>query len=145
MAVFMANKTINLKILTPNRTVLDKDVEFVIFRTSEGDMGVLPGHEPYSAVMDYAMLTMRESGGHSDVMAVMGGFVTIHDNKVVILSNLADTPDKIEDAFENLMREHAKCKRSEQTSDLELLRAEKALRGALVKMDVSSYSITKGS
>ena len=127
----MMTKPFRLKILTPNKTVLDKDVTAVVLRTSEGDMGILHGHEPYSALLTDGILRAYEGREQTDEIAVMGGCVMIQDNEVVVLSSLADKPEEIANDLARIERERAENVRKEQIADQEMHRAEKALRHAL--------------
>ena len=45
------NKKLRLQITTPQKPVLDKEVDFVVLPAYEGEMGVLPGHAPYVAIL----------------------------------------------------------------------------------------------
>ena len=137
----MPNKTIKLKILTPNRTVLDEDVSFVRLRTKEGDMGVLHGHEPYSAVLDRGILYAFEEKRQIAEIAVTGGFVMIRSNEVVVLSSLAEKPEKLAEAIANLEKERTENLRNEHLADLEMHRVEKALRSTLIQTDISPHIV----
>jgi len=136
---------LQLRVLTPNRIVLDAPFDFVVLRTTEGDMGILPGHAPYSVLLDYGVLRAYTGKEPASVLAVLEGFATVGDNILTVMSAVAEPPDKIEDAIANIERERAENKALEQTADLEMHRIETALRNSLVKMDISSYSIIKGS
>lgn len=140
----MADKTLRLRVLTPTRTVLDQEVDFVLLRTKEGDMGVLHGHEPSAVLLDIGVLRAYVDKKQTDILAVMGGFATVRDNQVTVMSDIAEPPDKIEAAIARRERERAENQLREQGADLEMRRAESALRRTLVQMDVSSYAIIKG-
>lgn len=140
----MTDKGVKIKIYTPSKLVLDDVVDFVILRTNEGDMGVMPGHEPYSALLDYGMLRMFVEKAETGVFMVLGGFVTVMNNEVVVLSDMAERPEELQTALDALEREREANLLREATSDLDIQRAEMVLRQSLVQMDISSYSIIKG-
>jgi len=132
-------------VLTPDRTVLSRAVDQVILRTSEGDLGILPGHEPCSMILDYGVLRAYDGKNQADVIAVMRGFATVRDNEVVVLSAVAERPDQIEALLEDMERQQVENKRREERFDIEIIRAEIAMRRALVGMDISSHSILRDS
>jgi len=132
-------------VLTPDRTVLSRAVDQVILRTSEGDLGILPGHEPCSVILDYGVLRAYDGKNQADVIAVMRGFATVRDNEVVVLSAVAERPDQIEALLEDMERQQVENKRREERFDIEIIRAEIAMRRALVGMDISSHSILRDS
>lgn len=140
----MSDQSLRLRVLTPTHTVLDREVDFVLLRTKEGDMGVLHGHEPSAVLLDIGVLRAYVDKEQTELLAVMGGFATVRDNRVTVLSDIAEPPDKIEAAIARRERDRAENQKREQGADLEMRRAESALRRTLVQMDISSYSIIKG-
>lgn len=140
----MAKNNLHLSVSTPTRTVLEAEVDFVLLRTVEGDMGILHGHEPAAALLDYGVLHAYVDKKPVGILAVLGGFAVVDADRVTILTDLAESPDRIEETIAERKKELAESKRQEQRSDLEMQRAEAALRHALVNMDISSYSIIKG-
>ena len=141
----MKQGSLTLKVLTPDRTVLARGVDEVILRTCEGDLGILPGHEPCSVLLDYGVLRAYDGKDQVEVIAVMRGFATVRDNEVVVLSAVAERPDRIEALLEDMERQRTESKRREERFDLEITRAETALRRALVGMDISSHAILRGN
>lgn len=141
----MDQNSLTLRVLTPDRTVLSRAVDQVILRTSEGDLGILPGHEPCSMILDYGVLRAYDGKNQADVIAVMRGFATVRDNEVVVLSAVAERPDQIEALLEDMERQQVENKRREERFDIEIIRAEIAMRRALVGMDISSHSILRDS
>jgi F-type H+-transporting ATPase subunit epsilon len=137
-------KTLRLQIMTPDKTVFDGEAGFVLLRTSGGDMGVLPGHEPYGAVL--ARGEVRAFNGQEQVAAfeVRGGFAAIEDDKVAVLTGLAGPPEEMEALLAGMERERAQRKEREEAANLEMRRAEEALRRALVHMEVSDDVLLKG-
>lgn len=140
----MTQKKVLLTVLTPNRCVLEEYVDYAILRTVEGEFGVLPGHEPCSVLLDNGLLRAYVEKRQTAVLAIFGGFATVYDNKLVVLSTVAEHPEKIEEALAEMERERAENKINEQNADLEMHRMESALRHSLVHMDVSVYAIIKG-
>jgi F-type H+-transporting ATPase subunit epsilon len=140
----MGEKKLRLRILTPTRTVADESCDMVVMRTLEGDMAVLFGHEPYSAPLGYGVLRAIREGNPAGAYAVIGGFAQIYDNQVVILSSIADTPENIDKAIENIRKAKDENVLLEQNADFEMNRAETALRRSLVRYEGSAFAIIKG-
>ena len=141
----MDQNSLTLRVLTPDRMVLSRAVDQVVLRTCEGDLGILPGHEPCSMIMDYGVLRAYDGKNQADVIAVMRGFATVRDNEVVVLSAVAERPDQIEALLEDMERQQVENKRREERFDIEIIRAEIAMRRALVGMDISSHAILRGN
>lgn len=142
----MAEKgKITLRIMTPGRVVTQREVDFVVLRTVEGEMGFLPGHEACVAVLDYGVIRSYIDKRPVDVLAALGGFARMRDNELNVLTTVAEPPDQIDAALEAVAKQREANKLHELNSDLEIRRAENALRRTLVQMDVSAYSILKGN
>lgn len=139
----MAQNQFQLRVLTPNKTAFDGAVDFVLLRTSDGDMGILHGHEPCSVMLDFGVLSAYDKKEQVGVFAVLGGFAAVRDGEVVVLSPFAEAPENVEAALAKVEKERAENHLHEQKSDLEVHRAESALRRTLVQMEVSSYSLLK--
>ena len=50
-----------LQVISPDRIFYDGDVEMVELRTSEGEMGVLKGHIPLTAILVPGVLKIKEA------------------------------------------------------------------------------------
>ncbi len=72
----MANKTLKLKIVTPEKLVLEELVESVTLPTMEGEITILPEHVPIIAGLKSGDLVALVNGEHVP-MAVVGGFVEV--------------------------------------------------------------------
>ena len=135
---------VKLKLLTPNNTVYDRAVEMVVLRTSEGEMGVMAGHEPCSVVLTNSEIRIYEGGEVTDIYAILWGFAVVESESVTVVSQIAEKPELVAETLRQIEMEREENRKVEQQSDLEIQRYETALRHALVNMDVSSYAIIKG-
>jgi F-type H+-transporting ATPase subunit epsilon len=80
------------------RKVWSGTAEFVFARTSVGEIGILPRHEPLIAQLtDAGMVRIDPSeGGESVRAAVHGGFLSVTPERVTILAELAELSDEID-------------------------------------------------
>ena len=138
----MAKKKIRLQVLTPTETKFDKEIDMVIFRCMNGDMGVLPGHEARSAALDYGIMRIIE-GEEERLLAIYSGIAEILDNVVTVVANDAEWPEDIDLAQAELDREQARQRLGDKEDDLEMQRAHVMLRRSLVQIEVSSYSVAQ--
>ena len=136
----MADKKIHLRVVTPARVKVDEKVDMVIMRCITGDLGVLPGHAPCSAVLYYG--AMRILADESERrMAVYGGFATVQNDVLTILTNGAEWPEEINLARAEAEREAAEDRLREQTDEREIRNDQIRLRRALVQIEVSSDAV----
>lgn len=96
------SKKIKLKVVTPEKLVLEELVDEVLVPTTEGEIGILPDHIPLVAGLKAGDVVGIANGEHIPI-AVAGGFVEVNkegnENTVVILADFAEhVGDITEDA-----------------------------------------------
>ncbi|MDF2979829.1 MAG: atpC [Actinomycetospora sp.] len=70
---------------------------FVSARTVEGDIGLLPGHQPVIAALDEAgVVRIDPTDGESFHAAVFGGFLSVTSESVTILAEVAELASEID-------------------------------------------------
>ncbi|MEK7219496.1 MAG: ATP synthase F1 subunit epsilon [Patescibacteria group bacterium] len=89
------SKQIKLKIVTPEKLVLEEMVDQVTLPTTEGEITILPDHIPLIAGLKAGDVVAVSNGEHIP-MAVVGGFVEIKNNEqgqteVAVLADFAET------------------------------------------------------
>ena len=138
------SKQLHLKIITPLRLLYDNDVDMVIMRGENGDMGILSGHESRAAVLGYGPLRIFNNGAEENELAVLGGFAEIMNNRVTVLSDAAEWPDEINRVRAEAAKTRAEQRILQKNTDTDMQRAELSLRRALVRIEVSSYPLIRG-
>jgi len=137
-ATSKAEKKVRLRIVTPTETKFDEDVDMIIMRCMNGDMGIMYGHDARSAALDYGIMRILDNGGERR-LAVLGGIAEIKDNLLTVLTNDAEWPEDIDRAQAEADREHAERSLETQAGDIEIQRSQILLRRSLVQIEVSSY------
>lgn len=128
--------TIRLEVVTPERMVLEDDADIVVVRGAEGDLGVLHGHEPLITPLEIGELMYRKSG-EEVVLAVLGGFLEVRPDKVVVLADAAEGPQDIDRQQAEQDRRQAESALSGQQSDSERAEANRTLQRAQVRLRVA--------
>lgn len=89
--------TLQVEIVSPERVLWEGEAEMVIARTIDaGDIAFLTGHAPFLGALEIATVTVRPGTGDDMKAAVHGGFVSVVDDRVIILSDLAELADQID-------------------------------------------------
>jgi F-type H+-transporting ATPase subunit epsilon len=89
--------TMQVELVSPEKVVFSGEATQVITRTlGGGEIAFLPGHAPFLGALteNHTRITLAD-GSQLDV-AVHGGFVQVADNKVSILSDIAELGDQID-------------------------------------------------
>ena len=91
----MANMTVEL--VAVERRIWSGSANFVLARTTVGEIGVLPGHEPTLAQLEEAgVVRVDGTDGTSTTLAVHGGFLSITPDTVTVLAEYAELADEID-------------------------------------------------
>ncbi len=87
--------TLHLEIVTPERLVYSDDVDRVQVPGSDGELGILPHHAPLVATLGAGELRIIK-GTAEESIAVIGGFVQVRPDKVVVMAESADLASEID-------------------------------------------------
>lgn len=124
-----------LRVITPDRIFYENQVQMVEFDTTEGEIGVLPGHIPMTVIVRPGILTITEPDGDKEA-ALHAGFAEILPDRVTILAEIIEWPDEIDEERATAALERAKGRLREKASSTDLARAELALQRAVARIEV---------
>lgn len=110
--------TFHLKVLTVDRVFFDGEVDRVVVRTTQGDVGILPRHVKYLAALGIGGLTIM-ANGTSRVAAVADGFVDVSAEGTVILARTCEWADEIDINRAREAEAQAKARLQQQLSEHE--------------------------
>ncbi len=88
--------SLRVELVAPDRLVWSGEASFVLARTADGEIGILRNHAPVLSVLNPGAVVIQDDGGDTKVAAVDGGFLSVADNRVSILSEHAETADEID-------------------------------------------------
>ena len=84
-----------LEIVTPERLAYSDTVDAVNLPGIEGELGVLPHHAPLVSMLGVGELRIRK-GGTEESFAIVGGFLQVRPDKVVVMAETADMASEID-------------------------------------------------
>ncbi|SRR6266540_2126442 len=84
----MAENRLEVHVVTPEREVWTGEADMVVARAADGEVGILPGHAPYLALLAPGPLRIKD-GGSEERAAVDGGFLHVNDDRVDVLAEHA--------------------------------------------------------
>ncbi len=90
--------SVHVELVSVERLLWSGEARMVIARTTEGELGVLPGHAPLLGELapGGVVRIQEEGGGEELVFAVHGGFLSVTEDGVSILAELAERADEID-------------------------------------------------
>ncbi len=127
-------KTFHLKVLTPSTAVLDTDVEQIIARSIDGEIGILPEHIPLITPLSIAPFQYWESGERK-VAAVLGGMMEVSKEGVTIISDHAALAEDIDMVIAEKEKELAQAKLAQKKDKVDVQKAEMELTRLLVMLE----------
>lgn len=83
---------LQVEVVTAEEELFAGEAEFVLARTTEGEIGILPGHIPLLAQLVEFEIKVRTGGGEQ-TFPVGGGFMTVKEDRVIILAEEPETSD----------------------------------------------------
>ncbi|GAA1967673.1 F0F1 ATP synthase subunit epsilon [Nocardioides panacihumi] len=122
---------LTVELVAADRTVWSGEATMVIARTTEGDVGVLRGHAPMLSLLTDAVVEINPEEGPVVVATVDGGFLSVANDRVSILSEHALLAEEInvEEAHVELEKARALLQTDEQAEgELRIRRAEARIR-----------------
>ena len=128
--------TFKIKVVTYEEKVLEQEAEFVLVRTTEGDMGILPNHSPFIAGLSTGEMKIRLNGKEEKYF-VSEGLLEISNNVVTIIATEAIPADQLDVERAKKEVEELKAKLAKMQEDKEILLTQKNLHKALMKVQVA--------
>ncbi len=128
---------LRLKIISPEKTVLDADCTHVTLPSSDGQITVYPHHAPI-----YTLVTHGEVVAHTDKgvvsLGVGSGFANINQTSVTVLANFGILSDEIDEARAIEAKARAEQLIKERRTDQDAVMAEMELSRSLLELKLAN-------
>jgi F-type H+-transporting ATPase subunit epsilon len=112
--------TLQVSVVSPESILYEGEAEMVVCRPADGEIAFLPGHEPFvGALGGFPVRVIRGEGQPEIAIAVHGGFVEFSDDRVTVLSDVAELPDQIDVVRAQTAKEEAERRINEDPEDME--------------------------
>jgi len=129
--------TLHVELVSPERIIWSGEAEMVIARTTDGEIAFLTGHAPMVGALGIGRVLIRPESGADVLAAVHGGFVEVSNNRVIVLSDVAELAGDIDAARARAALERAEAQLRAQ-HDIE---TEAALRRAQVRVELAGARV----
>jgi len=136
--------TLHLEIVTPERLAYSDDVDMVLVPGSEGELGILPHHTPLVSLLGVGELKIRKDG-HEEVFAIVGGFLQVRPDKVVVMAETASLASEIDlEKAQEARKEAQRALESGFREGSDLSTARASLQHALLHVRVAERHRREG-
>ena len=85
-----------VELVSAERRLWSGEAEMVVARTTEGEIGILPGHAPVLGELASGLLRVIQAGGTEVVAAIHGGFLSVSATGVSVLADIAELSEDID-------------------------------------------------
>ena len=132
----MADKILQLEIVTPKRVVFKGEVTSLTAPGVVGGFQVLFNHAPLLSSLKIGEVKIKEASGTEFHYAISGGFVEVRENHILLLAETAERTDEIDAERAKASRDRAQRRMIEKKSEIDFERARFALYRALNRLKI---------
>jgi len=135
---------LQLEIVTPEKLAYQGEVDSVQLPGSEGELGVLPHHAPLISTLGAGELRLRK-GSEDEYFAIVGGFLQVLPDKVVVMAETADMASEIDlEKAQEARRQAEQALESGYVEGADLAAARASLQAALLRIRVAERRHREG-
>lgn len=137
----MSDQKIQFKIVTPERSVYEAEIDQVTLPVTDGQVTILPFHRAYIASLKPGEIMLRK-GGEEIHLATSGGFVEFNNNVLTLLADTAEHAGEIDTkrAEEARVRAEELKKQKISMSEMEYARVAASIEKELARIRVAKKS-----
>ncbi|HAN43977.1 MAG TPA: ATP synthase F1 subunit epsilon [Ruminococcaceae bacterium] len=128
--------TFHLQIVTPDGLKFDGQVENIVVRTTEGDVGILKNRSDYMAAISVGPLKVKQDGQYR-LAAVSGGFLSVTKDITRIVATTFEWADEIDKERALNAKAKAQERLNSKKSDFDIQMAELKLKRALNRINIA--------
>jgi len=132
-------ENIKLEVVTPEKAVVDEDVQMVVAPGALGEFGVLSGHTTFLTTLKVGIIRYTDANGKERYVFVSGGFAEALPDKVTVLAESAERRQEIDlvRAKDALKRAEKRLAEDRSKEEVDFVRAKLALERALQRIKLS--------
>ena len=126
-----------LKIIHPKGVYFEGPVEITNVRTTEGQMGILANMLPFAGVLDIAEMNFVQKG-ERQFYFVSGGFIYVKKEEVTMITDAIESVEEIDLNRAKRAKERAEKRLASKNANIDVMRAELALKRAITRIGIKS-------
>ena len=124
-----------LKVVTPDKLFFEGEIDMLVARTIEGDVGVLLNHSPLVTILDIGRLVIKD-GDERKIAACAGGYIDVRNNNITVVSDACEWEEEIDLNRAERAKERASKRLEDKGTDT--FKAELALKKAINRINVGN-------
>ncbi|WP_294985429.1 F0F1 ATP synthase subunit epsilon [uncultured Fenollaria sp.] len=124
-----------LKVVTPDKLFFEGEIDMLVARTIEGDVGILLNHSPLVTILDIGRLVIKD-GDERKIAACAGGYIDVRNNIITVVSDACEWEEEIDLNRAERAKERASKRLEDKGTDT--FKAELALKKAINRINVGN-------
>lgn len=135
---------IKFKIVTPEKTVYESEIDQATLPVANGEVTILPNHRSYIASLKPGEIMLKKSGEESG-FSVSGGFIEFNHNNLIVLADTAERAEEIDVKRAEDARKRAEDIKNQRISidETEYARVAAAIEKEMARIRVAKKHHTK--
>ncbi len=135
---------IKFKIVTPEKTVYESEIDQATLPVANGEVTILPNHRSYIASLKPGEIMLKKSGQESG-FSVSGGFIEFNHNNLIVLADTAERAEEIDVKRAEDARKRAEDIKNQRISidETEYARVAAAIEKEMARIRVAKKHHTK--
>ena len=129
--------SLQLQIVSPDRSLVTEQVDEVEIPGADGYLGVLPGHTPLLTTLNVGELWYRQ-GQEKHYLSIAFGFAEVQPDRVTILAQIAEKADEIDVARAEAAKQRAEARVASPAVEMDAERARVSLMKSLIRLQVAT-------
>ena len=126
----------HIQVVTPEKVIVDEEIEQVVIPTTSGEITVLPHHIPLVSQIAPGVMVIKKHGRDEDLV-IQGGFLQVTDKMIRVLADYAIAGKDISVVQAEEAKKRAEKAMKEKVSDRDFALAEAELQRALLELKVA--------
>ena len=127
---------VQLDITTPRRVVYSNEIDMLIARAIDGNIGIMPGHTPLVTALENSVVRVKKDDKEIPI-PISDGFLEVKPDKINLIVRTAELPEEIDLQRAKKAKERAERRLREEKSKLDQARAEAALDRAVSRINAA--------
>ncbi len=127
---------VQLDITTPRRVVYSNEIDMLIARAIDGNIGIMPGHTPLVTALENSVVRVKNNDEEIPI-PISDGFLEVKPDKINLIVRTAELPEEIDLQRAEKAKERAERRLREEKSKLDQARAEAALDRAVSRINAA--------
>ncbi len=134
---------LNLDIVTPSKSVFKGEIKSITVPGTLGSFQVLKNHSPIVSTFEIGLVKIELQDSQINYYATAGGTIEVLDNEIIVLADSIELVSKIDAERAEQAKERAAERLANQTSEVNIIRAQAALARAMNRLSLREKYLNK--